>query len=177
MSPRDFRDGFSWHSGVITHADENKQTGMALNGGTAEARTYDGWGRLASRAQGASEGWGRLNAESRRTQRARRGKQSAPAHRFRSPRALRAPWSAVACCRLSSRGLARAGLRAPDRVGGNVVEERASLGTPISRLASQSLPIRRLAFPGEGGCPGKSRTFLAGKGCPDRSRPPRDFRD
>ena len=51
----------------------NEQTGMTLNGGTAETRTYDGWGRLASRAQGSFEGWGRLNAELRRTQRARRG--------------------------------------------------------------------------------------------------------
>ncbi len=57
----------------MVYNDANEQTGMTLNGGTAETRTYDGWGRLASRARGASEGWGRLNAELRWTQGARRG--------------------------------------------------------------------------------------------------------
>ena len=53
---------------VFAYNDANEQTGMTLNGGTAETRTYDGWGRLASRAQGsyaASYGYrygGRLHA-------------------------------------------------------------------------------------------------------------------
>jgi len=37
----------------MAYNDANEQTGMTLNGGTAETRTYDGWGRLASRAQGS----------------------------------------------------------------------------------------------------------------------------
>ncbi len=40
----------------MAYNDANEQTGMTLNGGTAETRTYDGWGRLASRAQGLSQG-------------------------------------------------------------------------------------------------------------------------
>lgn len=39
----------------MAYNDANEQTGMTLNGGTAGTRTNDGWGRLTSRAQGASE--------------------------------------------------------------------------------------------------------------------------
>mgnify|MGYP000960440779 FL=1 len=38
---------------VYAYNNANEQTGMTLNGGTPETRTYNAWGRLATRAQGS----------------------------------------------------------------------------------------------------------------------------
>jgi len=44
----------SYNSWVYAYDDANEQTSVTLNGGTPETRTYDAWGRMATRTQGTS---------------------------------------------------------------------------------------------------------------------------
>jgi RHS repeat-associated protein len=46
----------SYDSWVYGYDNANEQTSVTLNGGTPETRTYDAWGRMATRTQGALSG-------------------------------------------------------------------------------------------------------------------------
>ena len=45
---------FSYNSWVYAYDNANQQTSATMNGGTPETRTYDDWGRMATRTQGTS---------------------------------------------------------------------------------------------------------------------------